>query len=204
MGRDMARPRYRRAFSIPVINSLCSVSHVGGTVPAWSAPGPWSWSPWPPPRCWGRRHRVVVRRSAARGRSAVSRRTGARRRHDRRARYRRARRDHPAARRRHARDASSHASRCSATAPRRRRTPTSRLFGQVVQLEDDVERHDIYGRRLAYVYLDGQELRTRAAAEGLRAPARHRTQPRARPRHARRRAERRARGVGLWGVCEAS
>ena len=26
---------------------------------------------------------------------------------------------------------------------------------QVVRLEDDVERHDIYGRRLAYVYLDG-------------------------------------------------
>ena len=24
---------------------------------------------------------------------------------------------------------------------------TSRLFGQVVRLEDDVERHDIYGRR---------------------------------------------------------
>lgn len=33
---------------------------------------------------------------------------------------------------------------------------TSRqLFGQVVTLEDDVERHDIYGRRLAYVYLHG-------------------------------------------------
>jgi micrococcal nuclease len=31
----------------------------------------------------------------------------------------------------------------------------SRLFGQVVRLEDDVERHDVYGRRLAYVYLDG-------------------------------------------------
>ena len=29
------------------------------------------------------------------------------------------------------------------------------MFGQVLQLEDDVERHDIYGRRLAYVYLDG-------------------------------------------------
>ncbi len=28
---------------------------------------------------------------------------------------------------------------------------TRRLFGQVVRLEDDVERHDIYGRRLAYV-----------------------------------------------------
>ena len=31
-----------------------------------------------------------------------------------------------------------------------------RLFGRVVTLEDDVERHDIYGRRLAYVYLDGR------------------------------------------------
>ena len=31
-----------------------------------------------------------------------------------------------------------------------------RLFGQVVTLEDDVERHDIYGRRLAYVYLHGE------------------------------------------------
>ena len=30
---------------------------------------------------------------------------------------------------------------------------TRRLFGQVVRLEDDVERHDIYRRRLAYVYL---------------------------------------------------
>ncbi|HEX5587665.1 MAG TPA: thermonuclease family protein [Acidimicrobiia bacterium] len=31
-----------------------------------------------------------------------------------------------------------------------------RLFGKVVTLEDDVERHDIYGRRLAYVYLHGE------------------------------------------------
>ena len=30
-----------------------------------------------------------------------------------------------------------------------------RLFGQAVTLEDDVERRDIYGRRLAYVYLHG-------------------------------------------------
>src|SRR5207244_12947299 len=29
----------------------------------------------------------------------------------------------------------------------------SRLFGQLVRLEDDVERHDVCGRRLAYVYL---------------------------------------------------
>lgn len=32
---------------------------------------------------------------------------------------------------------------------------TRRLFGQLVRLEDDVETHDIYGRRLAYVYLAG-------------------------------------------------
>ena len=32
---------------------------------------------------------------------------------------------------------------------------TRRLLGRTVQLEDDVETHDIYGRRLAYVYLDG-------------------------------------------------
>ena len=57
-----------------------------------------------------------------------------------------------------------------------------RLFGQVVRLEDDVERHDIYGRRLAYVYLARRELRGGAAPEGLRAAARDRTQPRARAR----------------------
>ena len=32
---------------------------------------------------------------------------------------------------------------------------TRRLSGRVVRLEDDVETHDIYGRRLAYVYVDG-------------------------------------------------
>jgi micrococcal nuclease len=30
-----------------------------------------------------------------------------------------------------------------------------RLTGRLVQLEDDIETHDIYGRRLAYVYVDG-------------------------------------------------
>jgi len=33
---------------------------------------------------------------------------------------------------------------------------TSRLLGQLVRLEDDVERRDVYDRRLAYVYLDGE------------------------------------------------
>ena len=32
---------------------------------------------------------------------------------------------------------------------------TRRLSGRVVRLEDDVETHDIYGRHLAYVYVDG-------------------------------------------------
>ena len=31
-----------------------------------------------------------------------------------------------------------------------------RLLGRTVQLEDDVETHDIYGRRLAYVLIDGE------------------------------------------------
>jgi micrococcal nuclease len=30
-----------------------------------------------------------------------------------------------------------------------------RLTGRLVRLEDDIETHDIYGRRLAYVYVDG-------------------------------------------------
>jgi len=33
---------------------------------------------------------------------------------------------------------------------------TRRLAGRVVRLEDDVETHDIYGRHLAYVYVDGK------------------------------------------------
>ena len=42
----------------------------------------------------------------------------------------------------------------------------SRLFGQVVRLEDDVERHDIYGRRLAYVYLDGDNFERELLRKG--------------------------------------
>jgi micrococcal nuclease len=80
----------------------------------------------------------------------------------------------------------------------------SRLFGQVVRLEDDVERHDIYGRRLAYVYLDGvnfeRELLQRGYARLLVIE----------PNHAHARAmlddelDARARRVGLWGACEPS
>jgi len=81
---------------------------------------------------------------------------------------------------------------------------TRRLFGQVVQLEDDVERHDIYGRRLAYVYLDGHNFERELLLKGY-----------ARllviePNHAHARdmlddeLNARARGVGLWGACEGA
>jgi micrococcal nuclease len=43
---------------------------------------------------------------------------------------------------------------------------TRRLFGQVVQLEDDVERHDLYGRRLAYVYVDGHNFERELLQKG--------------------------------------
>jgi micrococcal nuclease len=77
----------------------------------------------------------------------------------------------------------------------------SRLFGQVVRLEDDVERHDIYGRRLAYVYLDGHNYERELLQQGY-----------ARllviePNHAHARdmlddeLNARARGVGLWAAC---
>jgi micrococcal nuclease len=78
----------------------------------------------------------------------------------------------------------------------------SRLFGQLVRLEDDVERHDIYGRRLAYVYLRGanfeEELLRKGYARLLVIE----------PNHAHARdmlddeLDARARRVGLWGVCE--
>ena len=77
-----------------------------------------------------------------------------------------------------------------------------RLFGQLVRLEDDVERHDIYGRRLAYVYLDGRNFEEELLRKGY-----------ARllviePNHAHARAflddelNARAHRVGLWGMCE--
>lgn len=78
---------------------------------------------------------------------------------------------------------------------------TSRLFGQVVRLEDDVERRDIYGRRLAYVYLDDKnyerELLRKGYARLLVIEPNH--------AHAREMLDdelnARARGVGLWGAC---
>ncbi|HLM18527.1 MAG TPA: thermonuclease family protein [Acidimicrobiia bacterium] len=79
-----------------------------------------------------------------------------------------------------------------------------RLFGQVVQLEDDVERHDVYRRRLAYVYLHGanfeQELLRKGYARLLVIE----------PNHAHARAmlddemNARAARIGLWGVCEGA
>ena len=78
-----------------------------------------------------------------------------------------------------------------------------RLFGQLVRLEDDVERHDIYGRRLAYVYLHGanfeEELLRKGYARLLVIE----------PNHAHARAflddelNARAHRVGLWGACES-
>lgn len=76
-----------------------------------------------------------------------------------------------------------------------------RLFGQVVRLEDDVERHDVYGRRLAYVHLDGHDYERELLRKGY-----------ARllviePNHAHAREmldeelDARARKVGLWGAC---
>jgi micrococcal nuclease len=80
----------------------------------------------------------------------------------------------------------------------------SRLFGQIVRLEDDVERHDLYGRRLAYVYLDGHNYERELLREGY-----------ARllviePNHAHAREmlddelDARAHRVGLWRACEPS
>ena len=79
---------------------------------------------------------------------------------------------------------------------------TRRLFAQVVRLEDDVERRDIYGRRLAYVYLHGanyeRELLRKGYARLLVIE----------PNHAHARAmlddelNARARKAGLWGACE--
>jgi micrococcal nuclease len=44
---------------------------------------------------------------------------------------------------------------------------TSRLEGRLVRLEDDVERHDIYGRRLAYVYLRGANFEEELLRKGF-------------------------------------
>jgi len=75
------------------------------------------------------------------------------------------------------------------------------LEGQWVRLEDDVERHDIYGRRLSYVYFHGRlfedTLLTRGYARLLVIE----------PNHAHARSmldeelDAQAARVGLWGAC---
>jgi len=77
----------------------------------------------------------------------------------------------------------------------------ARLEGRVVVLEDDVERHDIYGRRLAYVYLDGHrfedELLQRGYARLLVIEPNH--------THARTMLDEelvaKRHHAGLWGAC---
>ncbi len=77
----------------------------------------------------------------------------------------------------------------------------ARLEGEWVRLEDDVERHDVYGRRLAYVYLHGRRfedvLLTRGYARLLVIEPNH--------AHARtmldEELDARAAHRGLWGAC---
>jgi micrococcal nuclease len=77
----------------------------------------------------------------------------------------------------------------------------ARLLGRSVRLEDDVETHDIYGRRLAYVIVDGErfddELLHLGYARLLLIP------PNEMHARAMLEAEREARRErrGLWGVC---
>ena len=78
---------------------------------------------------------------------------------------------------------------------------TARLTGRTVRLEDDVEPRDIYGRRLAYVYLDGHrfndELLEKGYARLLVIPP---NGSHSRTMLAEELAAKRA-GVGLWGEC---
>jgi micrococcal nuclease len=77
-----------------------------------------------------------------------------------------------------------------------------RGFGQAVQLASDVERHDIYGRRLAYVHLDGSNFERELLRHGYARPLV------IEPNHAHARdmlddeLDARAHGSGLWGACE--
>jgi micrococcal nuclease len=76
-----------------------------------------------------------------------------------------------------------------------------RLLGSSVRLENDVETRDVYGRRLAYVYLDGEryddELLRLGYARLLVIEPNH--------LHARtmldEELDAKRRGVGLWGAC---
>ena len=77
----------------------------------------------------------------------------------------------------------------------------ARLEGRTVMLEDDVEPRDLYGRRLAYVYLGGHRFNDELIEKGY---ARLLVIPpngsHARTMLAGELAAKRA-GVGLWGAC---
>jgi micrococcal nuclease len=78
---------------------------------------------------------------------------------------------------------------------------TRRLLGKRVRLENDVESHDVYGRRLAYVYVDGEryddELLRLGYARLLVIEPNH--------LHARtmldEELDAKRRGAGLWSAC---
>ena len=77
-----------------------------------------------------------------------------------------------------------------------------RLTAQVVELEADLERHDIYGRRLAYVYIDGERFDDELLREGYaRLLVIEPNRAHARELLAAELAARRARR-GLWAACE--
>ena len=78
---------------------------------------------------------------------------------------------------------------------------TRRLAGRIVRLEDDVETHDIYGRHLAYVYVDGHRFDDEPLEQGY---ARRLA---IEPNHAHARAmldeelDAKRHRRGLWGEC---
>jgi micrococcal nuclease len=78
---------------------------------------------------------------------------------------------------------------------------TAQLTGRAVELEGDVEPRDIYGRRLAYVYVDGRRFNDELLARGY---ARLLVIP-PNGAHARtmlaKELEAKREGRGLWGKC---
>jgi micrococcal nuclease len=80
---------------------------------------------------------------------------------------------------------------------------TRRLLGKSVRLERDVETHDLYGRRLAYVYVDGE----RYDDELLRLGYARLLVIEPNYLHARTmldaELDAKRRGAGLWSACDA-
>jgi micrococcal nuclease len=76
-----------------------------------------------------------------------------------------------------------------------------RLEGKTIQLEDDVEPRDLYGRRLAYIYLDGHRFNDELLQKGY---ARLLVIP-PNGSHARtmlaEELDAKRGGLGLWGAC---